>query len=224
MAIRLDPDHVLAHVGRAGAYSAKQEFDRAVADYTRVIGLDPKNRNSLYGRGNAYRILHDYDRAIADYSETITLDPNDAAAHAGRAASYLAERDYEKAVADYSEVVRLDPKNRDAFYNRAIGYSARKEFDRANRLLRRPTLDRPLCSEQARMGTCVHFSRFLPSNSWCARHGPWIGGASPLRSKLEATASRRQLHAGGGVARQSGLAPRGRVGKKPEARCSTERK
>jgi hypothetical protein len=31
---------------------------------------------------------------------------------------------------------------------------------------------------------------------WCARHGPWIGGASPLRSKLEATASRRQLHAG----------------------------
>ena len=31
----------------------------------------------------------------------------------------------------------------------------------------------------------------------CARHGPWIGGASPLRSKLEATASRRQLHAGG---------------------------
>ena len=40
----------------------------------------------------------------------------------------------------------------------------------------------------------------------------------------EATASRRQLHAGGGVARQSGLAPRGRVGKKPEARCSTERK
>src|SRR5262249_34421500 len=59
---------------------------------------------------------------------------------------------------------------------------------------------------------------------WCARHGPWIGGASPLRSKLEATASRRQLHAGRGVARQSGLAPRGRVGKKPEARCSTERK
>ena len=32
---------------------------------------------------------------------------------------------------------------------------------------------------------------------WCARHGPWIGGASPLRSELEATASRRQLHAGG---------------------------
>ena len=41
-----------------------------------------------------------------------------------------------------------------------------------------------------------------PPKAWaagpplCARHGPWIGGASPLRSKLEATASRRQLHAG----------------------------
>src|ERR1700687_4203282 len=41
----------------------------------------------------------------------------------------------------------------------------------------------------------------------CARHAPWIGGAGPLRSKLEAPASRRQLHAGWGVARQSGLAP-----------------
>jgi hypothetical protein len=30
--------------------------------------------------------------------------------------------------------------------------------------------------------------------TWCARHGPWIGGESPLRSELVATASRWQLH------------------------------
>jgi hypothetical protein len=51
---------------------------------------------------------------------------------------------------------------------------------------------------------------------WCARHGHWIGGESPLRSELVATASRRQLHAGIAVVRRRFLAPRGRVGKKPE--------
>ena len=29
---------------------------------------------------------------------------------------------------------------------------------------------------------------------WCARHGHWIGGESPLRGELVATVSRRQLH------------------------------
>jgi hypothetical protein len=58
----------------------------------------------------------------------------------------------------------------------------------------------------------------------CARHGHWIGGGSPLRGELVATVSRRQLHAAWPVVRRAMPAPRGRVGKKPEANRSTERK
>jgi hypothetical protein len=36
----------------------------------------------------------------------------------------------------------------------------------------------------------------------CAWHGHWIGGESPLRGGLVATASRRQLHAADGVERR----------------------
>ncbi len=36
----------------------------------------------------------------------------------------------------------------------------------------------------------------------CAWHGHWIGGGSPLRGELVATASRRQLHAGSAVERR----------------------
>jgi len=59
---------------------------------------------------------------------------------------------------------------------------------------------------------------------WCAWHGHWIGGESPSRGELVATASRRQLHAGRCRRETPALAPRGRVGKKPEANRSTERK
>ena len=58
----------------------------------------------------------------------------------------------------------------------------------------------------------------------CAWHGHWIGGESPSRGELVATASRRQLHAASAVVMTPVLAPRGRVGKKPEANRSTERK
>ena len=95
----------------------------------------------------------------------------------------------------------------------------------------------------------MHFSRSLPSNSWwqtmvgcqvlsrpSAAEG---GGRRPAfvcqartldwrcKSSAEQVGSNRKPKATArrwGVARQSGLAPRGRVGKKPEARCSTERK
>ena len=44
----------------------------------------------------------------------------------------------------------------------------------------------------------------------CARHGPWVGGASPLWSELVATTSRRQLHgceAGWGSSLRRAAAP-----------------
>src|SRR3954470_19439439 len=44
----------------------------------------------------------------------------------------------------------------------------------------------------------------------CAWHGHWIGGESPLRGELVATASRRQLHAGICRRETPALAPRGR--------------
>ncbi len=52
-----------------------------------------------------------------------------------------------------------------------------------------------------------------------------IGGGSALRGELVATVSRRQLHAAWPDVRRAMLAPRGRVGKKPEANHrTTERK
>src|SRR5262245_31160869 len=63
---------------RGNAYHAKEDYGRAIADYSEAIRLVPKLPTLLYNRGIAYLSNEDYDRAIADFSEAIRLDPKNA--------------------------------------------------------------------------------------------------------------------------------------------------
>ena len=60
---------------RGIAWCAKQEYDKAIADYTEAIRLDPKDATAYDDRGNAWYAKNEYDKAIADYTEAIRLDP-----------------------------------------------------------------------------------------------------------------------------------------------------
>ncbi len=57
------------------AYDAKNNHDRAIADFNEAIRLNPKYTFAFNNRGNAYDAKNDHDRAIADYTEAIRLDP-----------------------------------------------------------------------------------------------------------------------------------------------------
>jgi hypothetical protein len=62
----------------------------------------------------------------------------------------------------------------------------------------------PICRQAARRCLFLDVSSLnLAALSWgCAWHGHWIGGESPLRGELVATASQRQLHAASAVVRR----------------------
>ncbi len=53
MAIRLDPKVAFSHRNRGRAYEAKQDHQRAIADYGAAIAQNAKDAYSLYGRGVA---------------------------------------------------------------------------------------------------------------------------------------------------------------------------
>ena len=57
-------------------YSAKKNYDRAIADYTHAIRLDPTDAGAYYDRGIAYAAKGQTDRAAADFRATLRLDPN----------------------------------------------------------------------------------------------------------------------------------------------------
>ncbi|MGH6907325.1 MAG: tetratricopeptide repeat protein [Aestuariivirga sp.] len=68
----------VAYNNRGNAYSNKNEYDLAIADYDKAIALNPEYAEAYNNRGNAYYRKGKYDRAIADYDKAIALNPEDA--------------------------------------------------------------------------------------------------------------------------------------------------
>ena len=69
---------------RGGAYAAKGDVNRAVADYNESMRIDPTYPAAYLNRGNVWFHRGDFDRAIADYNQAIQLDPDYAVAYVNR--------------------------------------------------------------------------------------------------------------------------------------------
>ncbi|MBW2072967.1 MAG: hypothetical protein JRI89_17195, partial [Deltaproteobacteria bacterium] len=148
-AIKLDPNLAAAYEKRAIHYFFQEEFDRAIADYTRVVELVAGNAEAYKMRGLNYlrkghrqgfmaevkRLAHRYmnmgsgdsrellSLAIADFSRAIELDPQMAAAFAYRAEAYRLVGMMTEAIRDASAAIHLkrDPQST------ALGYAALAE-------------------------------------------------------------------------------------------------
>ena len=63
------------YLHRGDAYFEKEEYDKAIAEFSRAIELDPNYAEAYYKRGVAYLRKDKYDEAIADLTKAIELDP-----------------------------------------------------------------------------------------------------------------------------------------------------
>jgi WD40 repeat protein len=66
---------VAASFRRALAHARWKEYDRAIADFSRVIRLDPRHARAYYQRGLLYAEKKDFAQARADLDTAIKLDP-----------------------------------------------------------------------------------------------------------------------------------------------------
>jgi tetratricopeptide (TPR) repeat protein len=131
MAIRIDPNYLMAYANRAAAYNGKGDYDKAIADYTQAIQLEPNNATAYNNRAAIYNGKGDYDKAIADANQAIRLNPNLSAAYANRAEAYHDKGDYDKAIADYTQAIQLNPNVIVAYNNRAAAYNDKGDYDKA---------------------------------------------------------------------------------------------
>jgi WD40 repeat protein len=66
---------VAASFRRGLAHARWKEYDRAIADFSRVIRLDPRHARAYYQRGLLYAEKKDFAQARADLDRAINIDP-----------------------------------------------------------------------------------------------------------------------------------------------------
>ncbi len=115
-AVRLDgeiqpePDIPVHRRDRAAFYLSEGDFDKAIENYTGLIGLQPKDVEAYCSRGRAYAAKGEWEKAETDFTKAIELRPNYVDAYRGRAAVREKRSDRDGAISDYLELTRLLPK------------------------------------------------------------------------------------------------------------------
>lgn len=98
---------VQAALEEASALFQKNENDKALAAYEKVIELDASNRDGLIGRGRTLARLRRYDEALASYGEVLKRNPDDAMALRYRGHNYINVRKVNLALADLTRASEL---------------------------------------------------------------------------------------------------------------------
>src|SRR5215470_2695496 len=76
---------------------SKNEYDKAIADFTEALKLEPKRLTAYFNRGIAWFQKKEYDKAIADYTEVIKLDPKFIRAYINRGVARFRNNQSDKA-------------------------------------------------------------------------------------------------------------------------------
>ena len=98
----------------AYAFMQKNDWQKAIADYTDIIKRAPNDAGARERRGFAYRNLKQYDKAIEDFNVLIKMSPKDIEAYRRRAYAYSLAGQDNKAIEDLKKILQLQPNDADA--------------------------------------------------------------------------------------------------------------
>jgi tetratricopeptide (TPR) repeat protein len=108
--LEIEKKHRLAFINRGLVYGRREEFDKAVLDFSSALELLQNDLSNTYlFRGLAMLHLGNFENAIEDCNKAIMMNPENAHAYYNRAIAHASLEANEKAAEDYSMAARLDP-------------------------------------------------------------------------------------------------------------------
>ena len=119
--IEMQPNDSGVYYNRAYAYFTKDDYGKAIDDFTKSISIMP-HASAYYGRGVAYWKNKNPELAIADYNKAIEIDPNYANAYCNRGVVYAENGKPEQAIADFTKALELNPRDALAYAGRSKTY------------------------------------------------------------------------------------------------------
>ena len=130
-AIKKDDSFPLPFNSRGDAYFLKENYDKAIPDFSRAIQLKYQTPDIYYKRGMAYYHLQKYNEAIKDFNNVIILDNNFPDAYYSRGLAYYNFGKYDEAIKDYTIAIRKNSNSGKAYNDRGVAYDNLGKYDEA---------------------------------------------------------------------------------------------
>jgi tetratricopeptide (TPR) repeat protein len=129
--IKVHPDEAFFHALRAVVLSDRNELERALDDWNKIVELEPEDIASFIGRAKLRLARTEWEKAVDDLTRAIAIDPADAYCYRLRAHARSAEHDYDRAIDDCDQALRLEPESAAGRVTRAAAWLGKQEFDKA---------------------------------------------------------------------------------------------
>ena len=111
-------------------YEKKEQYDNAIAEYTKSFHIDPNYTKIFFKRGLRHKNLEYISTVISDYLDIMGFNQ-------GQITGYGKENlpdyyeSFEKAISHFTESIRFYPKTAGLYYNRGIAYYLSGNFDKS---------------------------------------------------------------------------------------------
>jgi len=109
----------------------QNRYEKAVAEFTRVLQLNPTYQYAYFNRGVAKLNLGKFKDAIEDFTLGINTKSEDPMSYYDRGYCYYSIHELEKAIEDYTHAIELDYPFVDVYLSRALCYKELREFEKA---------------------------------------------------------------------------------------------
>ncbi|MEJ2634744.1 MAG: tetratricopeptide repeat protein [Calditrichia bacterium] len=107
--VQLYPNDERAHNLLGTHYFAQQEYDKAIAEYSRAIRINPGFSQAYNQLGYAYRFIGNYDESEKSFQAYIELIPDDPNPYDSYAELLMKMGKYEPSIEQYKKALGADP-------------------------------------------------------------------------------------------------------------------
>jgi tetratricopeptide (TPR) repeat protein len=121
-AVEGDPGDATARLNLAYAYQLATEYDRALAEYDRVLKLVPTDTAALYNKGVILMTTGAAKKGEAVLWQVLKIDPKHALAAKELGEYYVAQKHYKSLLAAVEPVSEANPTLADLQYLTGLGY------------------------------------------------------------------------------------------------------